>query len=185
MQSPVLHALTLLAFALHIGGGAVGLVSGTVVMAVFACYLAFVIPKQLANVFISVLALYLVSTAWLTIRRRDGTIGLSEKIALLVGLCLCAPFAILSFQLALGLTPLFKSAVPFKGPVLIAIYGFTSVLALAAIGDARVVLAGGISGTVEAAHQAHALLAERGVTIFAPEDGQRRSSFRSSSPWYC
>lgn len=169
MQSPVLHALTLLAFALHIGGGAVGLVSGTVaviarkggrlhrkagkvfvismlVMAVFACYLAFVIPKQLANVFISVLALYLVSTAWLTIRRRDGTIGLSEKIALLVGLCLCAPFAILSFQLALGLTPLFKSAVPFKGPVLIAIYGFTSVLALAAIGDARVVLAGGISG---------------------------------------
>jgi uncharacterized membrane protein len=169
VQSPVLHALTLLAFALHIGGGAVGLVSGTVaviarkggrlhrkagkvfvismlVMAVFACYLAFVIPKQLANVFISVLALYLVSTAWLTIRRRDGTIGLSEKIALLVGLCLCAPFAILSFQLALGLTPLFKSAVPFKGPVLIAIYGFTSVLALAAIGDARVVLAGGISG---------------------------------------
>jgi uncharacterized membrane protein len=169
VQSPVLHALTLLAFALHIGGGAVGLVSGTVaviarkggrlhrkagkvfvismlVMAVFACYLAFVSPKQLANVFISVLALYLVSTAWLTIRRRDGTIGLSEKIALLVGLCLCAPFAILSFQLALGLTPLFKSAVPFKGPVLIAIYGFTSVLALAAIGDARVVLAGGISG---------------------------------------
>jgi hypothetical protein len=34
VQSPVLHALTLLAFALHIGGGAVGLVSGTV--AVFA-----------------------------------------------------------------------------------------------------------------------------------------------------
>jgi uncharacterized membrane protein len=30
VQSPVLHALTLLAFALHIGGGAVGLVAGTV-----------------------------------------------------------------------------------------------------------------------------------------------------------
>jgi hypothetical protein len=30
VQSPVLHALTLVAFALHIGGGAVGLVSGTV-----------------------------------------------------------------------------------------------------------------------------------------------------------
>jgi hypothetical protein len=52
----------------------------------------------------------------------------------------------LSRKIGAALTPLFKSAVPFKGPVLIAIYGFTSVLALAAIGDARVVLAGGISG---------------------------------------
>jgi hypothetical protein len=59
---------------------------------------------------------------------------------------LCAPFAILSFQLATGMTPLFQSAVPFKGPVLIAIYGFTTVLAIAAVADARVVLAGGISG---------------------------------------
>ena len=41
---------------------------------------------------------------------------------------------------------MFKSAVPFKGPVLIAIYGFTSVLAIAAIGDAKIVIAGGISG---------------------------------------
>jgi uncharacterized membrane protein len=169
MQSPILHALTLLAFALHIGGGAVGLVSGTIaviarkggrlhrkagtvfvvsmlVMAVFGCYLGFVMPDQRVNVFISVFALYLILTAWQTIRRRNGNIGLAEKIALLVGLGLCAPFAILSFQLALGLTPLFRSAVPFKGPVLIAIYGFTTVLVMAAIGDARVVLAKGISG---------------------------------------
>jgi uncharacterized membrane protein len=169
VQSPVLHALTLLAFALHIGGGAVGLVAGTVavsarkggrlhrkagtlfvlsmvVMAVFACYLGFVMPDQRVNVFISIFALYLVLTAWLTIKRPDGATGFSEKFALLVGLCLCAPFAILSLQLALGLTPLFKSAVPFKGPVLIAIYGFTSVLVIAALGDARVVLSGGISG---------------------------------------
>ncbi len=169
MQSPILHVLTLLAFALHIGGGAIGLVSGTVavivrkggrvhrkagtvfvismgVMAVFGCYLGFVMPDQRVNVFISIFALYLVSTSWLAIKRTGGGGGLPEKIALLVGLCLCAPFAILSFQLALGLTPLFKSAVPFKGPVLIAIYGFTSVLAIAAAGDAKVVLAGGISG---------------------------------------
>jgi hypothetical protein len=39
-----------------------------------------------------------------------------------------------------------RLAVPFKGPVLIAIYGFTSVLAIAAMGDAKVVLSGGISG---------------------------------------
>ena len=113
-----------------------------VIMAVFACYLGFAMPDQLVNVFISVFALYLVLTGWLTVRRMPGTIGLPEKIALLVGVCLCAPFAILSFQLATGLPPLFKSAVPFKGPVLIAIYGFTSVLVIAAIGDAKVVWPG-------------------------------------------
>ena len=168
-QAPWLHAMTLLAFALHVGGGAVGLLSGSVavtarkggrlhrkagtvfvvsmlVMAVFACYLAVVVPDQIVNVFISVFALYLISTAWLTVRRKDSTIGHPEKVALVVGLCLCAPFAILSFQLATGLTPMFTTAVPFEGPVLIAIYGFTCVLAIAAIGDARLVFAGGISG---------------------------------------
>ena len=169
MPSPVPQALTLLAFALHIGGGAIGLLSGTVaviarkggrlhrkagtvfvfsmvVMAVFGCYLGFVMPDQRVNIFISIFALYLILTAWLAVKRGDGAIGASEKFALLVGICLCAPFAILSFQLALGMTPLFKSAVPFKGPVLIALYGFTSVLAIAAIGDAKVVLAGRIAG---------------------------------------
>ena len=104
-------------------------------------------PDQRVNVFIGTFALYLITTAWLTARRKSGTTGVSEKIALFVGACLCAPFVILTFQLATGLTPLVKSAVPFKGPVLIAIYGFTAVLVVAALGDARVVLAGGISGT--------------------------------------
>jgi hypothetical protein len=44
------------------------------------------------------------------------------------------------------MAPFFKSAVAFKGPVLIAIYSFTTVLAIAAIADAKVVLVGGISG---------------------------------------
>jgi uncharacterized membrane protein len=168
VTSPLLHSLTLLAFALHIGGGAVGLVSGTVaviarkgahlhrtagtvfvmsmtVMAVFGGYLGFVMPDQRVNVFISIFALYLILTAWRAVKHRGG-VGLAEKIALLAGLCLCAPFAILSFQLAFGLTPLFKSAVPFKGPVLIALYGFTTVLVIAVLGDAKVVLCGGISG---------------------------------------
>ena len=53
---------------------------------------------------------------------------------------------ILSFQLATGLPPLVKSAIPFKGPVLIAIYSFTTVLLIAALSDAKVVFSGGISG---------------------------------------
>lgn len=168
-QSEVVHAVTMLAFVLHIGGGAVGLVSGSVavfarkggqlhrtagtvffvsmlVMATFAIWLAIAVPGQLVNVFIATFTLYLVGTAWMTVRRKEGAAGLSEKIAMVVALILCAPFAILSFQLATGMTPLFRSAFPFKGPVLIAIYAFTSVLAIAAVSDARLVLAGGISG---------------------------------------
>lgn len=166
---PLLHGITVLAFILHIGGGAIGLVSGTVaafarkggvfhrkagnifvvsmlIMGVFAIYLAVVEPDQLTNVFIGTLAIYLVSTAWMAVHRKEGTSGLFEKVAAAVALCLCAPFAILTFQLATGLPPLFKSAVPFKGAVLVAIYSFTSVLILAFIGDARVVLSGALSG---------------------------------------
>jgi uncharacterized membrane protein len=169
IPGPWLHELTMLAFVFHIGVGTLALVSGSVaafarkgarlhraagtvffasmvVMAVFAIWLAIAVPGQIVNVFIATFTLYLVGTAWLTVRRKEGTIGLSEKFAVAVAIILCAPFAILSFQLATGMTPLFRSAVPFKGPVLIAIYGFTSVLAIAAISDARVVLAGGITG---------------------------------------
>ena len=167
--SLLLHGGMTLAFIIHIGGGANGLVSGTVavfarkggylhrkagtvfvvamlIMACFAVYLGLAVPDQITNVFIGTFALYLVATAWMTVRRREGASGFFEKFALFVALCLCAPFAILAFQLAAGLPPLFTSAVPFKGPVLIAIYAFTTVLALAVIGDARVVLAGGLSG---------------------------------------
>jgi uncharacterized membrane protein len=165
----LLHYSTLVAFVLHIGGGAIALVSGAVavfarkggrlhrragtvfaasmfVMAIFAVYLAFAMPGQLVNVFIGIFAFYLVATAWMTVRRTEGVTGPSDKIVLLVSLCLCAPFAILSFQLAAGLAPWFKSAVAFEGPVLVAIYSFTLVLVLAAIGDARIVLTGGLSG---------------------------------------
>jgi hypothetical protein len=163
-----LHVLTLLAYGFHIGAGTLGLVSGTIaafapkggrlhraagtvffvsmlVVAVFAAYLGVVVPDQV-NIFIAAFTAYLVATAWLTVRRKGGGIGVAEKIGLLAAIVLCAPFAILSFQLATGLPPLFKSTVKFEGPVLIAIYSFTLVLAIAALGDAKVVLAGGIAG---------------------------------------
>jgi hypothetical protein len=169
MGSAMLNAVTLLAFVVHIGAGVVALVSGLVaicvrkggrlhraagnvffgamlVMATFAIYLAVVRPDQLVNVFIGVLTLYLVSTAWMTVRRGAEGAGLFEKLALAVAVVLCAPFAILSFQLATGLPTLFKSAVGFGGPITIAIYGFTTVLAIAVVADARLVLTGGIAG---------------------------------------
>jgi hypothetical protein len=161
--------MTLLAYAVHIGGGTLAFASGVVAMvarkggrlhrvagtvffgsmlamASFATVLAVVVPGQIVNVFIGAFAFYLVATAWMTVRRHEGAIGVGEKIALIVAVILGAPFVILAFQLATGLPPLFKSAVPFEGPVLIAIYGFASVLVIAAVADARLVLAGGIAG---------------------------------------
>lgn len=158
-----------LAYILHIGGGTIGLASGLVaafsrkggylhrragivfavsmlIMATFAFYLAIALSDQV-NIFIGTFVFYLVATAWMTVRREEGRSGSFEKVALLAALLLCAPFGILSFQLLTGMPPLFKSTVPLKGPVLIAIYAFTSVLALAVIGDARLVLRGGVSGT--------------------------------------
>jgi uncharacterized membrane protein len=165
---------TTLAFVFHIGGGTLGLVSGTVaafapkggrvhraagnvffvsmlVMAIFAIYLAVVLPHQILNVFIATFATYLVTTGWMAVQHREGTSGAAEKIALIVGLFLFAPFAFLSAQLALGLPPVFPAPIPLKGPLLIALYGITTVLALAAFGDARVVFAGGIAGAARIA----------------------------------
>ena len=162
-------ALTRLAFGLHVAGGTVGLFAGAVavfsakgarlhriagsvfvasmlVMAGFADYLAVAIPDQLPNLIIGTFAIYLVGTAWLTVRRGEGTVGLAEKTTLIVILCVFLPFALLSFEVATGLTPSFKSAVPIKGPVAIAVYSFTCLMAVAAIGDARMLWAGGVAG---------------------------------------
>jgi uncharacterized membrane protein len=104
-SSLLLHEITVLAFVLHIGGGTVGLASGLLaasvrkggrlhrlagnifvismlVMAVFAIYLAVTVPGQIVNLFIGTFALYLVATAWLTVRRKPRAIGVSEKIGL-------------------------------------------------------------------------------------------------------
>ena len=116
------------------------------VMAVFADYLALAMPGQIPNLFIGTFTIYLVATAWMTVRRKERSVGIPEKIALVVVLCLCVPFAILSFQLATGLQPSFKSAVPLEGPVRVAIYSFTFLVAMAAIGDAMLVQAGGATG---------------------------------------
>lgn len=167
---PVLHVLNVLALTVHVAAGSIGLVSGTIaaiarkgfgvhrkagtlfvasmlVMAASAIYLGFAIPGQLLNVIIGIFAFYLVATGWVAATRQNGAIGNFERIALLVGAGLCAPFALLSLQLAMGLPVFLHSAMEFKGPIVIAVYVFTTVLAFAVIGDARVVLARRHRGT--------------------------------------
>jgi hypothetical protein len=116
------------------------------VMAVLADYLAVTIPEQIPNFFIGTFTIYLVATAWMTVRRKEPSVGIPEKIALAVALCLCLPFAILSFQVATGLEPSFRSAVPIEGPVRVALYSFTFLVAMAALGDAKLLQTGGITG---------------------------------------
>jgi hypothetical protein len=137
--SQMLHGMTVLAFVIHIAGGEIGLVSGTtavfarkggylhrkagsvfvaskLVMAMFAVYLGFALPDEITNVFIGTFALYLGATAWMTVRRSEGASGFFEKFALIVGLCLCAPFAILPLQLAAGLPPLVPERCALQRP---------------------------------------------------------------------
>lgn len=134
-------------------GGRTHRVAGTVffismlVMAAFADYLAVAVPGQIPNLFIGTFTIYLVATAWMTVRRKDSSVGIAEKIALLVILCLSVPFVVLSFQVATGMELFVKSATPIRGPVLVALYSFTFLVAMAAIGDIRLVWSGGVTGT--------------------------------------
>jgi uncharacterized membrane protein YfcA len=74
-------------------------------MAVLADYLAVAIPEQILNFFIGTFTIYLVATAWMTLRRKQRSVGVPEKTALSIVVCLCVPFAILSFQVGTGLKP--------------------------------------------------------------------------------
>jgi len=162
-----LHAATSLAYVVHVGGGTTGLASGTVaafarkgerlhraagtvffvsmlVMAVFAAWLAVAVPGQMSNLLGAILSFYLVTTGWLTVRRAQG-VGRAEKIALAAGLSICAALGGLSVAEAAGVVP------GVKGQLLAATYMVTAIAAVGAIGDARLVLLGGIAGTARVA----------------------------------
>jgi len=173
-QPAWLEAATMAAYGLHIGGGTLAFASGVVAvsvekggrlhrlagnvfvasmlaMASFAVVLATIIPNEMVNILIGIFALYFILTSWMTVHRKEGIAGLFEKFAAAVALILWAPFALLSFQLLIGMEPMIKSPVPFKGPVLVALYLFTLLLGIAAISDVRLVLTGGITGAARIA----------------------------------
>jgi len=164
----VLHGATSLAYVVHVSCGSVGLVSGTVaafarkgarlhrtagaaffvsmlVMATFAAWLAIVIPDQTSNLLGAVLTFYLVATGWLTVRQKQRTVGRAEKFVLAASLCLCVGLGGLSIAAAAGTVP------GVEGQLLFATYMVTAIAAVAAIGDARLVLQGGIAGTARVA----------------------------------
>ncbi len=148
--------------AFHIAGGAVGVFSGFAAVSVrkgsrwhaalgnvfFAsmlgmsgvgAYLALV-KSQVNNVFGGVLTFYLVATAWVTARRKDGGAGIPSVISMLVALVACGAIVTIGIEAA-------RSADGMKDGVPAGMYFFLATIAsISMIGDARVLRRGGIFG---------------------------------------
>lgn len=165
-----LSALTIAAFAVHIAGGTLGLISGLVAafarkgerlhraagkvftvsmifMTAGAAYLGVARPGQLPTAITAAMVFYLVVTAWLTARRKEGErAGLPEKLALGFIALLFIPFAALSLLSVIGRAP-----ADIHDETAVATYIFTGVVGLAAAMDLRVILGAGLTGAARVA----------------------------------
>ena len=149
--------------AVHICAGSLGLLSGTaamlfrkgsrrhvlagrvfvaamLTMAVGATYLA-IVRHQPSNISGGILTFYLIGTAWLTARRRDGETSRFDWIVLLIPLTL----GILTWMNGLRIV---RSGASSQDGVPVGMSFFMgSVMLLAAAGDVRMLVRGGVSGT--------------------------------------
>jgi Predicted membrane protein (DUF2306) len=146
----------------HICGGILGLLSGAAAMSfrkgahrhrvagnVFVismlsmsasgAYMGFT-KHQPANCLVGVLTFYLVATAWMTARRRDGETCIFDLGAFIVPLGAGAGFAIYGLEAAKSQTGL-KDGYP---ALLYFIFGFVALLSAA--GDVRMLVRGGVFG---------------------------------------
>jgi hypothetical protein len=147
----------------HISAGTIGLLSGTaalsfrkgsprhilagrifvasmLTMGAFAVYLA-IVRHQPNNIGGGILTLYLIGTAWLTARRRDGETSRFDWVVLLVPLVL----GILTWMNGIKVV---RSGADSQDGVPVGMTFFMgSVMLLAAAGDVRMLLGGGVSGT--------------------------------------
>src|SRR6202790_4786205 len=147
---------------LHICGGVVGLVSGAaamcfrkgsprhvlagkvfvasmLTMGAFAAYLA-IVRNQPNNIGGGILTVYLIGTAWLTARRRDGETSRFDWVLFLIPLAL----GILTWMNGINVV---RSGASSQDGVPVGMTFFMgSVMLLAAAGDVRMLLRGGVSG---------------------------------------
>jgi uncharacterized membrane protein len=113
------------------------------VMGAFATTLS--VLRQPGTILGSIFAMYLVASAWATIKRPEGTLGRFEKIAFLVAAG-CA-FG----ELILGLLASRSPNGRLLGYPFQLYFVLGSIVTLAAIGDLRMILRGGISGVARIA----------------------------------
>jgi hypothetical protein len=152
----------------HIGAGSLGILSGyaavfvrkgerlhrlygtvfflsMLTVSTLAVYLALFVPPThsggappSASVSVGLLTFYLAATAWMTVKRKAGGIGLFEKGALIAVLGIAAALLIFGWRAARIPAAQPGSYVPY--------FVFASFAAFAAAADLKVVLRGGISG---------------------------------------
>jgi uncharacterized membrane protein YozB (DUF420 family) len=157
-----LFALVVTALVLHIGGASIGILSGysavfarkggglhrlwgsvfvasMLVMAGVGAILSVPI-HQSGNIAGGSLAFYLVATAWMTVKRKAGTIGRFEIFA-----C-AAALAAAGLVLYWGLQAAMSPKGTYQGYEAVLYYVFASILTLLAALDITVILRGGISG---------------------------------------
>ena len=148
--------------ALHICSGTVGLLSGAVAasfrkgsrrhaiagkvfvismvsLGASAMYLA-VMKREVGNFVGGILTIYLVTTAWLTARRKDGETGIFDWAAILI------PLGVGASSLTLGIQKLNNPAAFHDGVPIGMNFFMGTVVLLMAAGDVRMILRG-LSGT--------------------------------------
>jgi hypothetical protein len=152
----------------HIGAGSLGILSGYAAVSVrkggrlhrvfgtvfflsmltvstLAVYLALFVPPihsggapPSASVSVGILTFYLAATAWMTVKRKEGGVGLFEKGALI---------AVSGVAVALVIFGLRAASIPAAQPAsYVPYFVFASFAAFAAVMDLKVILHGGISG---------------------------------------
>jgi hypothetical protein len=146
--------------ALHICAGSLGLLSGTVAISVrkgsrnhvaagivfsvsmlilgaTGTYIAYT-KSQPGNIIGGLLTIYMIATAWMAARRRDAQTGIFDWVALLFALCVGTACILYGIKAANGET---HDGVPAGMDFFL---GF--VVLLAAAGDIRMLVRGGVSG---------------------------------------
>ena len=198
-----LFAAANLILFLHIAGGSVGIISGFVallsrkgervhraagtvffvsmlIMATIGASASPFLPvPQMANVAAGILTLYLIATSWVTIRRKDGRIGQFEIGGLAIALGIVAAGMIFIVMAKNSPTGTIGKTPPQ------AFYVFVILGAIAAVGDLRVILRGGISGAARIARHLWRMCAALFIASGSLFLGQQRvmPAFMQGSPW--
>ena len=198
-----LFAAANLILFLHIAGGTVGIISGAVallsrkgerlhrvagtiflvsmlIMATIGAAASPFLPvPSMPNVFAGILAFYLVATGWVAVKREDGRIGRFEKGGLGVALGIVA--AGTSFILIAMNSPSGRiDNMPPEG-----FFMFVLVGAIAAAGDLKMILRGGISGSARIARHLWRMCAALTIASGSFFLGQQRimPAYMRGSPW--
>jgi len=198
-----LFAVANLILFLHIAGGTVGIISGAVallsrkgervhriagtiffvsmlIMATIGAAASPFLPvPSMPNVFAGILTFYLVATGWVAIKREEGRIGRFEKGGLGVALGVVAAggtFILMAMNSPTGTVG--------KTPPQ-AFYVFALVGAIAAAGDLKMILRGGISGSAKIARHLWRMSVALTIASGSFFLGQQRimPAFMRGSPW--